>query len=188
MPSAIEWTDETWNPVTGCTRVSPGCRPLLHVRALPAAEGRWESPDTGRLPRTCSSCPNGCRRRLSWKKPRLVFVNSMADLFHQRVPYEFIFEAFSVMQEAAAKRGHVFQVLTKRPGRAVGWWEAYGERFPGGLAAEYLDRDVGRESEVRATADGAGATTGSGAFRVGGAAARTDWSSANGWRATSCNG
>ncbi len=66
---------------------------------------------------------------LSWKKPRLVFVNSMSDLFHPDVPFEFIFEMFKVMRQAALQQGHIFQILTKRPGRAVAWWGRYAEHF-----------------------------------------------------------
>lgn len=69
---------------------------------------------------------------LSWKKPRFVFVNSMSDLFHPKVPFNFIFDVFSAMERAARERGHVFQVLTKRPGRAVAWWKEYEERFQNG--------------------------------------------------------
>ena len=131
MPSAIEWRDATRNPVTGCTRVSPGCDHCYMFALYPRLRamrvtGYATNPDDVQILRERLRTP------LSWKKSRLVFVNSMADLFHQRVPFDFIFDAFSVMQEAAAKRGHVFQVMTKRPGRAVGWWEAYGERFPKG--------------------------------------------------------
>lgn len=131
MPSAIEWTDETWNPVTGCTRVSPGCDHCYMFALYPRLRAMGVT-GYGTTPDEIQLLPERLRTPLSWRKPRLVFVNSMADLFHQRVPFEFIFEAFSVMQEAAAKRGHVFQVLTKRPGRAVGWWEEYGDRFPDG--------------------------------------------------------
>lgn len=128
MPSAIEWTDETWNPVTGCTRVSPGCDHCYMFALYPRLRAMQVN-GYGTHPEDVQLLRERLRTPLSWKKPRLVFVNSMADLFHQRVPFDFIFEAFSVMQEAAANRGHVFQVLTKRPGRAVGWWERYGERF-----------------------------------------------------------
>ena len=69
---------------------------------------------------------------LSWKKPRYVFVNSMSDVFHPDVPFEYVYEMFAVMDEAASLTGHVFQILTKRPGRAVGWWNEYEERFPNG--------------------------------------------------------
>ena len=130
MPSSIEWTDDTWNPVTGCTRVSPGCDhcymfalyPRLRGMGVPGYE---TSPDDVRL------LPERLQIPLSWKKPRRVFVNSMADVFHPKVPFDFVLEMFSVMAEAAAQRGHVFQVLTKRPGRAVAWWEQYQEHFSG---------------------------------------------------------
>ena len=88
--------------------------------------GYETSPDDVRL------LPERLETPLSWKKPCLVFVNSMADVFHPKVPFDFILEMFSVMAEAAAQRGHVFQVLTKRPGRAVAWWEQYQQRFPEG--------------------------------------------------------
>ncbi len=131
MPSAIEWTDETWNPVTGCTRVSPGCDncymfalyPRLTAMGVP---GYGSSPDQVRL------LPERLKAPLTWKRPRRVFVNSMSDVFHPRVPFDFVYEIFSVMEEASRERGHVFQVLTKRPGRAVGWWEEYGHYFPEG--------------------------------------------------------
>ena len=131
MPSSIEWTDESWNPVTGCTRVSPGCDhcymftlyPRLRGMGVPGYE---TSPDNVRL------LPERLQTPLSWKKPRLVFVNSMADVFHPKVPFDFILQMFSVMAEAASQRGHVFQVLTKRPGRAVAWWEQNQQSFPEG--------------------------------------------------------
>ena len=128
MPSTIEWTDETWNPVTGCSRVSPGCDhcymlalyPRLKAMAVPGYE---IAPDEVQL------LPERLRIPLSWKKPRRVFVNSMADVFHPREPFEFAYEMFSVMEEAVREYGHVFQVLTKRPGRAVAWWKRYEHRF-----------------------------------------------------------
>ena len=128
MPSSIEWTDETWNPVTGCTRVSPGCDhcymfalyPRLRGMGVPGYE---TSPDDVRL------LPERLQAPLSWKKPRRVFVNSMADVFHPKVPFDFVFQMFSVMAEASDQRGHVFQVLTKRPGRAVAWWRQYQQHF-----------------------------------------------------------
>ncbi len=134
MPSNIEWTDETWNPVTGCTRVSPGCDhcymytlyPRLTAMAVPGYE---TTPEDVRLLWDRLEAP------LAWKKPRRVFVNSMADMFHPRVPYEFINAAFSVMEQAAIERGHIFQILTKRPGRAVAWWKKHEQDFPGGWPA-----------------------------------------------------
>ena len=131
MPSAIEWTDETWNPVTGCSRVSPGCDncymfalyPRLKAMGVPGYE---MAPDEIQL------LPERLNAPLTWKSPRRVFVNSMSDVFHPRVPFKFVCEIFSVMDQAARERGHVFQVLTKRPGRAVGWWEKHGWQFPEG--------------------------------------------------------
>lgn len=131
MPSSIEWTDDTWNPVTGCTRVSPGCDhcymfalyPRLKAMGVP---GYQTAPGDVRLLPERLSIP------LSWRNPRRVFVNSMADVFHPNVPFDFIFEMFSVMEEATSKQGHVFQVLTKRPGRAVAWWKQYRRNFPDG--------------------------------------------------------
>ena len=131
MPSAIEWTDETWNPVTGCTRVSPGCDNCYMYALYPrlnrmGVAGYDSSPDNIRLLWERLSIP------LSWQKPRRVFVNSMSDLFHPQVPFDFIAAAFKVMEQAAAERGHIFQILTKRPGRAVSWWRQYAEDFPKG--------------------------------------------------------
>ena len=134
MPSAIEWTDETWNPVTGCTRVSPGCDNCYMFALYPrlramAVSGYETAPEEVRL------MPERLRAPLLWKKPRYVFVNSMSDVFHPQVPFEFVYEMFSVMEEAARERGHVFQVLTKRPGRAVAWWDKYKQHFPQGWPA-----------------------------------------------------
>ena len=129
--SSIEWTDETWNPVTGCTRVSPGCDhcymfslyPRLRAMAVPGYE---TSPDDVRL------LPERLDRPFSWKRPRRIFVNSMADLFHSEIPLSFIYEVFTVMEQAANEHGHIFQVLTKRPRRAVTWWREYERSFPDG--------------------------------------------------------
>ena len=120
VTSTIEWTDETWNPVTGCSRVSPGCDncymfalyPRLRAMAVP---GYDTAPDSVQI------LPERLKAPLSWRRPRQVFVNSMSDLFHPHVEYDFISDVFDVMREADQ---HVFQVLTKRPGRAAGWWES----------------------------------------------------------------
>ena len=131
MASNIEWTDETWNPVTGCTRVSPGCDNCYMFALYPRLKGMsvtgYETE-----PGDVQLLPERLRAPLKWKKPRHIFVNSMSDVFHPSVPYEFAFEMFKVMDEASRLRGHVFQVLTKRPGRAVGWWKRYADQFLGG--------------------------------------------------------
>lgn len=131
MPSNIEWTDETWNPVTGCTRVSPGCDNCYMYAMYPRLKGMGVN-GYGTTPSDVHLIPERLNLPLTWKKPRRVFVNSMSDLFHPRVPFEFVFEIFKVMQRAASERGHIFQVLTKRPGRAVGWWKQHEGHFPEG--------------------------------------------------------
>jgi protein gp37 len=110
--SAIEWTDATWNPLRGCTKISPGCKHCYaetfaeRFRGVPGHP--YEHGFDFRL------VPEALDLPLSWKKPRFVFVNSMSDLFHDRVPVEYIEQVFSVMRRAPQ---HVFQVLTKRSER-----------------------------------------------------------------------
>lgn len=112
--SAIEWTDATWNPVTGCTEVSPGCD---HCYARTFAE-RWR----GVLGHPYEQgfdlklWPERLNYPLKWKKPRRIFTNSMSDLFHQKVPDAFILQVIEAMLEAD---WHVYQVLTKRPSRLL---------------------------------------------------------------------
>ncbi len=130
MPSAIEWTDETWNPVTGCTRVSPGCDHCYMFAMYPrltAMGVRGYEFD----PQEVQLLPERLHAPLRWGTPRRIFVNSMSDLFHPRVPYGFVTKVFDVMCAAATQRGHIFQVLTKRPGRAVGWWKHTQARYEG---------------------------------------------------------
>lgn len=131
MPSSIEWTDETWNPVTGCSRVSPGCDHCYMYALYPRLKGMGvrgysSGPDDVIL------LPERLQTPLTWKKPRRVFVNSMSDLFHPKVPFDFVLEMFQVMQIAASQNGHIFQILTKRPGRAVEWWQQHEAFFPSG--------------------------------------------------------
>ena len=134
MPSSIEWTDETWNPVTGCSRVSPGCDHCYMFSLYPRLRGMGV-PGYQTNPEDVRMLPERLQAPLSWKQPRRVFVNSMADLFHPKVPFDYIYQIFQVMSEAADKRGHVFQVLTKRPGRAVAWWDNYKSLFQLGWPA-----------------------------------------------------
>jgi protein gp37 len=110
MGTAIEWTDETWNPVTGCDRVSEGCRFCYIERTPPfRIEGR-RFDKNGKM--GVRLHPDRLDTPLHWRKPRRVFVNSLSDLFHPEVPHEFIARVFSVM---ARTPQHTFQVLTKRP-------------------------------------------------------------------------
>lgn len=133
MSTGIQWTDETWNPVTGCNKVSPGC---ANCYAEGVADRFWASqyPPVTDLPvdgfRVASSRPreftdvmahpDRLDKPLRWTKPRRVFVNSMSDLFHDDVPDEFIAAVFAVMARAPS---HTFQILTKRPARMRAWFQ-----------------------------------------------------------------
>lgn len=107
--SSIEWTNATWNPVTGCTKLSAGCDNCYAERFSERFRGVEGHPFKEGFDLTLR--PNRLDTPLSWKKPRMVFVNSMSDLFHKRVPVSFIEAVFSTMEKA---NWHVFQVLTKR--------------------------------------------------------------------------
>ncbi|HEU4904796.1 MAG TPA: phage Gp37/Gp68 family protein [Solirubrobacterales bacterium] len=112
--SAIEWTEATWNPVTGCDQVSPGC---AHCYAKVFAE-RWKGISGHPYEQgfRLRLWPDRLDHPLKWKRPRRIFVNSMSDLFHERVPDAFIIEVFAVMERADH---HIFQVLTKREERLL---------------------------------------------------------------------
>ena len=112
MPSKIEWTDETWNVVTGCTKVSAGCTHCYAERMSKRLAGRCGYPKDD--PFRVTLHPDKLDKPLKWKKPRKIFVNSMSDLFHEDVPDEFIDEVFAVMSDAGQ---HTFMILTKRPER-----------------------------------------------------------------------
>lgn len=107
--SKIEWTDKTWNPVTGCTKVSQGCKNCYAERMYERFNGKGSFKNI-----ICH--PERLEHPLRWKKPCMVFVNSMSDLFHEDVPFEFIRRVFMAMLNSPM---HTFQVLTKRPERAV---------------------------------------------------------------------
>lgn len=110
--SGIEWTNATWNPVTGCTQLSPGCD---HCYALTFAERFRRVPGHPyQQGFDLTLRPERLHLPLHWKQPRRIFVNSMSDLFHEDIPDEYICRVFETM---AAADWHVFQVLTKRPRR-----------------------------------------------------------------------
>lgn len=108
--TAIEWTDATWNPVTGCDRVSPGCDHCYAESIAHRFAGTKAYPDGFKV----TLRPERLDQPLRWKRPRKVFVNSMSDLFHKDIPDEYIARVFAVM---ALAQQHTFQVLTKRHGR-----------------------------------------------------------------------
>ena len=116
--SAIEWTDATWNPVTGCSKVSPGCA-HCYAETLSLRYGWSQLPWTpDNAARNVVLHPDRMEQPLRWRRPRMVFVNSMSDLFHERVPSHFRRDVWSVMDRA---RRHTFQVLTKRPELMRAW-------------------------------------------------------------------
>lgn len=107
--SAIEWTDATWNPVTGCTKISRGCDNCYAARFSERFRGVPGHPFATGFDLTLR--PERLDQPLRWRKPRMIFVNSMSDLFHKQVPRNFIDQVFETMESAD---WHVFQVLTKR--------------------------------------------------------------------------
>ena len=115
MVTKIEWTDETWNTVSGCTRVSPGCERCYIDRTPPFRMNgrRFDKPEIGGTTGVILH-EDRLGLPLTWRKPRRVFVNSLSDLFHESVPDEHIAKVFAVM---AATPQHTYQILTKRPAR-----------------------------------------------------------------------
>ena len=114
--SAIEWTEATWNPVTGCSKVSPGCA-HCYAEALSKRFGRTTKPWTpANALENVVTHDDRLEQPMRWRRPRMIFVNSMSDLFHELVPLEFVQRVFDVM---TSTERHTFQVLTKRPARAL---------------------------------------------------------------------
>lgn len=121
--SKIEWTDASWNPVVGCQKCSEGCRncyaKTLHDQRHVAYHAGKRVPLQYAEPfETVQLMPDRLRDPLKWRKPKKVFVNSVSDLFHKDVPFEFIDHVFAVMASASQ---HTFQILTKRPERMAGF-------------------------------------------------------------------
>lgn len=141
MPTGIEWTEETWNPATGCSPVSPGCRHCYAARMARRLDGQGVGYDGTTKAAEAGSrmasaywsgrvnwLPHRLEVPLRWRKPRRVFVCSMADLFHEELPDEHIYRVLSV---AARTPQHTYQILTKRPRRML---ELLGHRYlPGAM-------------------------------------------------------
>lgn len=112
IDSKIEWTESTWNPVTGCTKISAGCKNCYAERMAKRLQAMGQFNYRNGFELTCH--PHVLDLPLQWKKPQMIFVNSMSDLFHECVPQEFILKIFDTMNRASQ---HTFQVLTKRAAR-----------------------------------------------------------------------
>jgi protein gp37 len=110
--TAIEWTDATWNPVTGCTKISTGCDNCYAERFSERFRGVSGHPFENGFDLTLR--PERLAQPLSWRQPKMIFVNSMSDLFHKGVPLSFVDRVFDTMEEAD---WHTFQILTKRSSR-----------------------------------------------------------------------
>lgn len=112
--SSIEWTESTWNPLTGCTRISPGCKHCYAERLATRLQAMGQPNYANGFNLTLHE--HALKLPLQWKKPQTIFVNSMSDLFHRDVPVAFIQRVFDVMRRA---HWHRFQVLTKRSTRLL---------------------------------------------------------------------
>lgn len=151
MPTKIEWADEVWNPVTGCTKVSEGCKNCYAERMARRLAGRYGYP----------KAPNHFDVRLhldrlkqpsQWKKPRMIFICSMGDLFHEAVPDRFVARVLTAMSNADQ---HTYQILTKRPDRMrelfsrKTWYDDYSGLYQTGRENWWFGVSV----ENQATAD-----------------------------------
>ncbi len=138
--SSIEWTDATWNPVTGCTKISQGCVNCYAERFAERFRGvkghPYEQGFDLRL------WPQRLEQPLRWTRPRRIFVNSMSDLFHREIPWEFMTRVFEVMDQA---HWHIFQVLTKR---AEAMKEFVNFRYPVYPAPEHIHLGVSVENRT----------------------------------------
>lgn len=168
--TGIEWTDASWNPIRGCSRVSEGCRhcyaesqaariiAMDRGRGIPEGKGAYDGllAKGGQWNGTIRMLPGLLTQPIRWSKPRKIFVNSMSDLFHESVPFEFIAAVFGVM---ASTPRHTYQVLTKRPGRMLEFFawlaqqaEGANERYMNsssyrrGVEARQALRDEGKAS------------------------------------------
>lgn len=151
--SAIEWTDATWNPSTGCTKVSPGCQNCyaerLSQRLQKMRNPKFKYAFNFTIHNEALELP------LKWKSPKKIFVNSMSDLFHEDMEYAFLEKCFKVMEKA---NWHTYQILTKRPGRMLSFTREYdhlpshiwvGTSVEMGLYKERIDILRQVDAEVR---------------------------------------
>ncbi len=123
--SPIEWTEATWNPSTGCTKISPGCKHCYAERLA----NRLQKMNNPKYKNGFHFIvhPDALDLPTRWKKPKRIFVNSMSDLFHEEMPIDFLRRCFEVMSFA---NHHIYQVLTKRPERMLAFVREMGKRVP----------------------------------------------------------
>lgn len=118
----ISWTQDTWNPIAGCTKISPGCEhcyaEIMSRRLAAMRKTGYENviDYRGKWNNHVEMMPSALKKPLHWKKPRMIFVNSMSDLFHNNIPDWYVNSVFDVMIRA---NWHIYQVLTKRPDRML---------------------------------------------------------------------
>ncbi|MCC6470769.1 MAG: phage Gp37/Gp68 family protein [Alphaproteobacteria bacterium] len=144
--TAIEWTDATWNPVTGCTKLSPGCDNCYAERFAERFRGVLGHPFENGF--DLQLRPERLEQPLRWREPKMIFVNSMSDLFHKEVPFAFVDRVFDTMENA---RWHKFQILTKRSSRLRDYVNA---RYRAAIAPSHIwlgtsIEDGARKSRVR---------------------------------------
>ncbi len=146
--SNIEWTESTWNPVTGCTKVSPGCKHCYAERMAERLQKMGQPNYRNGFELTLQ--PQMLELPLRWRKPQTIFVNSMSDLFHEDVPVDYIRQVFEVMTRA---NWHRFQVLTKRSERLreLSGWIDWPSNVWMGVSVESA-KYLGRIDDLRATA------------------------------------
>ena len=151
--SKIGWTEATWNPVTGCTKVSQGCK---HCYAEQVFNKRLATNPKlkryyGRTFTDVQSHDELLDKPLHWKKPRMIFVNSMSDLFHEDVPFEFIKKVWDTMFDTSFEpHRHIYQILTKRPARMLEFSKWMGSQFQ---RIDYDNVWLGVSVEDQKTAD-----------------------------------
>lgn len=152
--TAIEWTDATWNPVSGCTKLSRGCDNCYAERLAERFRGVPNHPFEHGFDLTLR--PHKLQEPLSWRRPRRVFVNSMSDLFHREIPATFVDQVFDTMEQA---HWHVFQVLTKRSSlmRRYVNRRYLGGRAPRNIWLGVTVEDRGSLGRIRHLAETAGA-------------------------------
>lgn len=128
--TAIEWTDATWNPVTGCTKISAGCDNCYAERFAERFRGVSDHPFEHGF--DLQLRPDRLEQPLQWRRPKMIFVNSMSDLFHKEVPFSFVDSVFETMERA---HWHTFQILTKRSSRMRDY---VNDRYGAGIAPEHI--------------------------------------------------